>query len=142
MRFIHNYHLVSKNPLMFLWFMLWYRTPDQSKRMCVLASLYARLMECQPDDRECLERVNQEMGLSRDTNALKFPAAISRWIWKNILPIKRIDLEHEEHYVARLVKKTPCWLWYADAETRYQDIQRLVELCTGRQEPDHLQAAA
>lgn len=135
MRFLHQYHFITRNPFMFLWFLLWYRTPDQSKRMCVLASLYAKLMECDPSDRECLEFINRQMGLSRDTNALKFPAAISRWIWRNILPIRRIRLDtNKEHYIARLVKKTPCWLWYADTETRHEDIRQLVELCKGRQQ--------
>lgn len=141
MRFIHNYYLPSNNPFMFLWFVLWYRLPNRCKRMCVLASLYARLIECRPEDQESLEQVNHAMGLSRDTDALKFPAAISHWVWKNILPIRQIDLNNEEHYVARLVKKTPCWLWYADADTRHRDIQQLIALCKGRVEQSHTQAA-
>jgi len=135
MRFLHHYQLPFNNPFMFLWFLLWYRTPDQSKRLCVLASLYARLMECDYHDEECLDRVNRQLQLSRDTCALKFPAAISRWIWRNILPLRKIRLgENEEHYIARLVKKTPCWLWYADQQTRHEDIRQLVELCKGRQQ--------
>lgn len=132
MHFLHQRYFASHNPFMFLWFLLWYRTPDQSKRMCVLASLYAQLMECAPTDRECLEFVNHQMGLSRDTNALKFPVAISRWIWRNTLPLRQIQLNNEDRYIARLVKKTPCWLWYADAETRHADIRRLIEICGRR----------
>lgn len=98
--------------------------------MCVLASLYATLTECS-DDTKRLDRLNQELKLSRDTNALKFPAVIGQWLWKNILPIHRVDLQHEDRYISRLVKKTPCWLCYADTETRHADIRRLIDFCMG-----------
>ena len=132
MRTFYTQHYSSHNPLMVFWFMIWYRVPDKSKRLFVLASLYARLLRVQPNDKDKIEELNQLLKLSRDTNALLFPVAISQWVWHTLLPIEKIDLTNKDHYVSRLARRTPCWLWYADTETRHQDIQRVIDVCTGK----------
>lgn len=114
---------------MLLWFIIWYRIPDQSKRLCVLASLYAQLTESTEDDVDRLAFINEELGLSRDTRSLRFPALIAPYIWRNAKCLKNINLDNPERYVQRLLRRTPCWLWYADKETRQHDIQRLLQLC-------------
>lgn len=130
MMFIHTYHMNTINPFMVIWFMLWYRAPNKGKRLFVLASLYARLsgMDDTVDSKD-LSRVNSEFKLTANQRALKFPALASRWVWKRIFPLDKVmfhSLENEEHYINRLVKKTPCWLWYADCDERRDDIRRLV----------------
>lgn len=132
--------MLTRNPLVHrvydlftqLWFYLWSNTTDQCKRMCVLASLYARLSYCSEDDLKQLQELNRDFKLSRDHNALRFPILIAPWIWRNVLPVEKIDVKQYDSYAARLVKKMPCWLWYADAETRSRDIQRLLTYCVYR----------
>lgn len=124
---IHTYHMHLTNPLTMLWFLLWYKAPDSSKRMFVLASLYGQLTRTDGFDKLLVRAVNRRMQLACRPQALQFPMAISRWLWGNVLPIQRTSLDDIDHYVSRLVKRTPCWLWYADAQTRHDDIRELVE---------------
>lgn len=135
--------MLTRNPLVQrvydlftqLWFYLWSNMTDQCKRMCVLASLYAKLSYCNEDDIKGLKDLNYSFELSRDPYALRFPILIAPWIWRNVLPVERIDEKQYASYAARLVKKTPCWLWYADAETRRRDIQRLLAYCVNNHCP-------
>lgn len=124
---IHTYHMHLTNPLMMLWFLLWYRAPDSSKRMFVLASLYGQLMRTDGFSRPLASAVNRKMHLTCSAKALQFPMAISSWLWTNVLPLQKVHITDMDHYVSRLVKRTPCWLWYADAKTRHDDIRTLVE---------------
>ncbi len=129
MRFLQQYFKSVHNPLVWIWFSIWARVPDQSKRMFVLASLYVRLMNCNEDDTERLDDVNRTLGLSRDTRVLRTPAIFAPVIWKQVLPIDKIDPDQGERYISRLIKRTPCWLWYADLETRTEDLRQLMHFC-------------
>lgn len=100
--------------------------------MFVLASLYARLMRVDEDNLEELKELNENLDLSKDPKALRAPTLFSQWVWGNTLPIERIDLDHADRYIMRLVKKTPCWLWYADQDTRKKDLQNLIIYCVYR----------
>jgi hypothetical protein len=124
---IHTYRLHLTNPLLLLWILFWEKIPDRSKRMFVLASLYGQLTRSDGCDTRMVDAVNRRMDLSCSGRALQFPIATSAWIWDNILPLTKTNLDNKEHYIARLVKRTPCWLLYADAETRHNDISNLVE---------------
>lgn len=138
MLLLYTYQLGYRNPLALVWFLLWRRTPDWTRRMCVLCSLYIRLADENPNDPLTFERVkafNQHFGLvsENNLNALRFPMLASRWIWRNLLPLRAMDLSNEEHLITRLIKRTPCWLWYANLETRRNDINALITYC--RQPP-------
>jgi len=117
-------------PFIRIWNRFWRLVPEHSKRLCVLASLYVQLTQCSDDDVQQLDKVNTTMGLSRDTRSLRLPAVLARLIWRDTLTIDKVDLRNEEHYINRLVRRTPCWLWYADAETRRHDIRKLLSICT------------
>lgn len=118
-------------PLLNLWIFFWLRVPDRCKRLLVLTSLYVRLKDCTEDDLRELNVVNRELALSRDPHALRFPALLAPWLWKHVLPLWKIDQEHHDQYITKLLRKTPCWLWYADPDTRRDDLQRLVQVCMG-----------
>jgi hypothetical protein len=120
------------NIFLHLWFYFWSNASDRCKRMFVLSSLYARLMQCSEDDLDELKALNENLDLTRDTRALRTPALFSTWVWGRTLPLDRVDMERVDSYVTRLVKKTPCWLWYADQETRRRDIQDLILYCVYR----------
>jgi len=120
------------NIFVHLWFYIWSNASDRCKRMFVLSSLYARLMRCDEDSLEELKELNKNLDLSRDTKVLRTPTLFSSWVWGNLLPLDSINLEHIDRYAMRLVKKTPCWLWYADPETRRKDIQELIAYCLQR----------
>jgi len=118
-----------RTTLSHVWFYFWSLMTDQCKRMCVLASLYARLTYCTEDDLEALKALNTDFKLSRDVHALRFLILIAPWIWRNVLPLERINSAQQESYIARLVRKTPCWLLYGTPEARQNDIRRLFMYC-------------
>ena len=120
------------NVILHVWFYLWSNASDRCKRMIVLSSLYARLMRCDEDDLEELKELNENLDLSRDTKVLRTPTLFSTWVWGNTLPLERVNLDRVDSYIMRLVKKTPCWLWYADQETRRRDIKKLIIYCIQR----------
>lgn len=129
MLFMHSYHLNTHNPLIALWFILWYRAPDRGKRLFVLMSLYVRLSGVSERDLPQLRAVNHVMGLTCNERALMFPALIGNWVWRKLLPMSQTKFHGEanrEYYITRLVKRTPCWLWYADSEVRRNDIRELL----------------
>lgn len=130
MLFMHSYHLDTHNPLIALWFLIWYRAPDRGKRLFVLISLYVRLSGVSERDLPQLRRFNQDMGLTKNETALLFPATMAHWMWKKLLPMKQTQFysdENREYYIERLVRRTPCWLWYADTNARRNDIRALLQ---------------
>lgn len=134
MLLLYTHQLGYRNPLALVWFLLWRRTPEWARRMCVLCSLYIRLTDENPHDPITFERVkefNRQFDLvsEHNLNALRFPMLASRWIWHNLLPLRALDPSNEERLISRLVKRTPCWLWYSTLETRRQDLQSLLSYC-------------
>lgn len=118
-----------RKPVNSAWFLLWQHIGDQQKRMCVLSSLYARLTECECDDVKDLCAFNETMGLTRDSHAMRFPALVAPLLWKTVKPVEQTDLTDVDHYIKRLLRKTPCWLVYGDLETRWEDIRRVLDFC-------------
>lgn len=133
MLYICAFHLRVANPFVMLWIMIWYRLPEKGKRLFVLVSLYSRLSgKCTFDQRE-LREINSRFSLTKNPRALNFPALAAGKVWTSILPLEQVTFHNDrnrEHYVNRLVKKTPCWLWYADSETRRRDINALITWMT------------
>lgn len=111
-----------------MWSSLWTHIPDRCKRMCVLASLYATLVGCTEDDTEQLEQVNEKLGLSRDTQALKLPTVLAPYIWPKLTPDRRLDKSRADSYIRLLMQRCPCWLRYGDENTMKEDLKALVEL--------------
>lgn len=138
MMFIHTYQLNPFNPFTFIWLAFWNAVPDRGKRLFVITSLYVKLNEVDDADEEKLREVNQAFSLSRKNNALYLPALVSCWVWRRLLPFRKVKFHNEEnvdHYVNRLVTRTPCWLWYADYEERRKDIQHLVNWLRPQHQP-------
>lgn len=131
MLFLYSYHFGHRNPLVLLWFMLWLKLPEWTRRMCLLCSLYGRLSGCQVDDVERLRAFNRHFNLISEGNfnALRFPLTLSGAIWRNLTPVGRLNERNTERYIARLIKRTPCWLYYAEHETQRQDIAGVVAYC-------------
>lgn len=127
MLLIHTAYTRTWNPVTLFWFMCWNRAPDAIKRMFMLTSLYATLVEEEDISLEELDKFSRELEIEAHPKAMKFPALIGKWVWSQLLPFRKISLDNEEHYIHRLVKKIPCWLWYEDAESRRRDIQQLVD---------------
>lgn len=123
------------SPFYITWLLLWERFPNRSKRLLVLGSLYGRLTRCSEDDLPQLHAVNLRLNLTQDVHALRFPTLISPWLWRSVHPVERLDQDLTEGYVERLLKRTPCWLYYADNETRRNDLRRLLQLCHQTAQP-------
>lgn len=112
-----------------IWMLMWRHVPEQSRRMCYLTSLYAYLTGCNEDEMERLNTINKALHLSRDVNALRFPAMIAPFIWK--IKTNRMDLTEGrvEQQIGRLMRLTPCWLRYGDDQLMHDDLQNLLKLC-------------
>lgn len=135
MRRLHPLLQSLLSPLHLTWLLLWDKVPAQGKRMCVLASLYCRLAMCDEDDMDRLRQLNNSLKLARDPAALRFPSMIAPYLWKRVLPLEKIDPAHTDRYLLRLLKHTPCWLWYADQQTRLEDLKRLMTYCQNDSTP-------
>ncbi len=116
-----------------IWTSLWSKTPERCRRMCLLVSLYARLTHSDEDNIESLDKLNQEFKLSRDTNALRFPAMFAPMVWGRIVHISKIDDNRLDQYVTRILKSIPCWIEYGNKEEMQQDIRKLLNLCKREQ---------
>lgn len=134
MRLIHRSQCKRVSLLARMWYRVCFLTSDDSRRMCLLASLYSRLMDMQPGStgKEDLVDLNDKLGLSREVGVLRFPALLGRYIWKQVLPIHKHHGACVEHTIVRLLRKSPAWLWYGDMELRQQDIRRVVELARAK----------
>lgn len=97
--------------------------------MCLLTTLYASTVGCDEDDTSVLQIVNESLNIARDINALRFPAMLTPLIWSRYKPNLRVEPEHKERYVNRLLKRTPCWMLYSDETTMREDINKLIEVC-------------
>lgn len=112
-----------------IWLALWERVPDRSKRMCVLASLYARIMGITEDDTEQLANLGRGLELSRDPKALRLPALMAPYLWRGVRRGQPVETERQDVVVSRLLRKTPCWLRYADDTTMRDDLHTLFNFC-------------
>ena len=112
-----------------MWNALWERISDRSKRMCFLTTLYAKYSSCSEDDKDALKIINEELGLSRDTAALRFPTLMAPLIWKRYRIRLCVEDVDRDRHITRLIKRTPCWLLYADEDTMRNDLHRLIEFC-------------
>lgn len=119
-------------PVRKLWFKLWDHAQDRFKRMCLLSSLHARLLQVNEDDRDQLNEVNREMDLDRDVRALRFPTLLAPMIWPHVVPIEKIDMSRADYYVSKVMKGIPCWLMYGDEEAIKDDIKHLLRFCEKR----------
>lgn len=131
MRLNNSLTLKLKAPFRSLWFVMWNHATDRFKRMCLLTSLHAQLVTCDEKDHHRLEAVNLRLDLDRNTSALKFPTLIGPLLWKQVLPIEKIDMERSEVFITRVIKRSPCWLLYADDRTIREDIRNLLNYCRG-----------
>ncbi len=118
-----------------IWIALWNRTPVDFRRMSLLSSLYARFAECHEDDKERLTQVNEELKLTRHVGHMQFSVFVAPVVWRNILPISRIDGERLDVYITRVIKNTPCWLKYGEDEVLREDIGHLMRYCLNEQCP-------
>ena len=86
-------------------------------------------MRCDEDDLEELKELNENLDLSRDTRALRTLVVLD--VGMGTLTAGTCDLDRVDSYDA-IGEETPCWLWYADQETRRKDIQDLILYCVER----------
>lgn len=134
MRLIHRSQCKRVSLLARMWYRVCFSTSDDSRRMCLLASLYARLLDLEPNatSKAQMVELNDKLGLSRDPGVLRFPALLGRYIWKQVLPIQKHHDACVEHTIVRLLRKSPAWLWYGDMESRQEDIRCVIELARAK----------
>lgn len=110
------------------WNWMWLKSDVKFRRMCVMASLHAQLAKCSTDDDDAITLLNQHMGLVNDFNAMRLPTLFAGLIWKNLPAIERLDTDNK-NLVTRIVRQTPCWLYYTSEQGYESDIKDLLGFC-------------
>ena len=128
MSLISRFLRLKENPFKVFWVWIWNHLDNGFKRMCVMASLHAALVQCRDHECERISSLNSVMRLVKDESALRLPTLFGPYVWKGILPIEKVDLESDK-YFERIARKTPCWLLYTDKETFVSELKQLVHYC-------------
>lgn len=111
-------------PFRVLWGLVWSRLDIQFKRMCLLASLHASIKQCNESDLNELIKLNKELKLVKDVNALRLPVLLGPIIWKKVIHTDNLDTSNE-CAIKRIVRRLPCWIKYSDEATMKSDIKML-----------------
>lgn len=121
---------VVTSPLRAVWVFVWNRLDDRLKRMCLMASLHAALLQCNEHEHARIAKLNSSMDLIRGDleDALRLPTLFGKYVWRGILPIEKVDLNSEK-YVQRIVRMTPCWLTYTDESNFIDELKQLFSFC-------------
>lgn len=110
------------------WNWMWLKSDVSFRRMCVMASLHAQLAKCSTDDCRAITRLNQHMRLVGDHNAMRLPTLFAGLIWKNLPSIEKLDTNNN-NLIQRIVRLTPCWLYYTSEQSYESDIKELLGFC-------------
>lgn len=74
------------------------------------------------------ERMNEQMCLVQDSNALKFPTCIADHCLRDIPSLTEAKSSPDCGW-DRIRKVIPCWLRYSDEATFRDDVQRVFAIC-------------
>lgn len=95
--------------------------PRYGKKLMLLVSIFSGVRHQEPLTSVELERLNATLGLASCTEALEFPAIVSKRIWK------QCDLQQEDlSKPQQLLAKIPQWLRYDNDEKMVDDIRKVV----------------
>jgi hypothetical protein len=111
--------------------------PQRVKRLIVLGSLAAKMCEHSTGSSVCKSKLQVEMDLCKDPNALDLPFLLKEKIWtkatrdidellKETLAGELIDQQDWKMVARRIVSKMPCALYWADKATVTKDVTRLL----------------
>ena len=128
MNLITGFRGRCQKTLIIFWNWLWLKSDVNFRRMCVMASLHAQLTKCSTDDCRAITRLNQHMRLVGDYNAMRLPTLFAGMIWKNLPSIEILDTDNKK-LVHRIVRLTPCWLYYTSVQSYESDIEELLGFC-------------
>ena len=108
--------------------------PFKTKRMSMIASIYAILKPDLPYDIDEIKRINTIMQLSHSYKALKFPMDSKEEIWSDNTDYEKVKtVIHElkdninQDRLDRLWSLIPRWLRYSYSETE-KDIRTLLSI--------------
>lgn len=123
---------VTAKPKRSLGQMFKHALPRRTRRLILYASLTAMLREQGELDARLLAQLNQVMGLSEGTEALKLPVFLQEAIWESPAGIdlptgaylgssKSMDLET---FVRQFIERVPSWLRYDRREVVEAELRR------------------
>jgi hypothetical protein len=103
---------------------------DDFKRMCVLSIIHSKWVggDIVTERYVKAKTLNQQMGLVKDPNALKFPVCIADHCLVD-MPTLTEATNSGEFGWERIRKCLPAWLRYSDEQTIRNDVQRVFSLC-------------
>lgn len=105
---------------------------ERSKRMIVLASLFAKTYngESGEIDIEIARKLNELLHLSNADSGIMLPIQLSRFIWKDgvsTIDLQGADLDIKIREAAqRISNQVPQWLRYCDADGMCTDIEAVL----------------
>lgn len=107
-----------------------------TKRLFYFASLYGIMFPIEQLKCDVVEKLNQAMGLARDSQALMLPASFSRVVWggTNVSDIleaaednnKTFDDSDVKMWSTLLVRKTSSWLRFGSQDEMQRETERFI----------------
>jgi uncharacterized Fe-S cluster protein YjdI len=116
--------------------------PKKAKRLIFVISILALIENSKTLNKELTHKLNAILQLAYDEEALKFPAYLKEWIWKNRIKDRMIEIngvkfdisdnaaiiQHDPKCVMlskSILSIMPLWLMYASSEEMTHDIRML-----------------
>lgn len=112
--------------------------PIHGKRIFFKTSVYYELSKESYPGKKALERLNRELKLADDPNALELPARLHRLFWQgrmdtvlNTIDLSKLideqDPREMDMFASILVNTTPAWLRYCRRSDMISDVKEIVE---------------
>lgn len=97
--------------------------PRYGKKLVLLVSIFSGLQQLKKVTHEDLESLNVELGLASCSEALEFPALVSKQVWDRY-DFQDSELDGTKECSAiSLFNKVPTWLRYDTNEKMLRDIR-------------------
>lgn len=136
----HSFNIIQELIKIVAFFLLGCLIPNKGKRIIVLASLYAKLVEKGIFHKEALERINNALMIADSEEAMNLPP----YVYRKVIDegqleeaIKELETTSEgnirltyreaKRISSQIVDLTPIWLRYSDNKTMEKDIVNLFQ---------------
>lgn len=112
---------------------------NHGRRIMFITSLYFRIKRLDKLKEDAIAKLNAIMHLASSDEAMRLPALLSGFVWRNI-PIDQVltqeyldrEISEEKAHVIseRVVGLTPKWARYDSDEVMQDDVYNLIMRCT------------
>ncbi len=108
--------------------------PNRTKRMIVLASVFAAIEDIRDPDKRILAQLNTLFKLARVESAIAFPMMISSFVWREVKTTHDLsefrncpDRKFARVRANLFLNKIPSWLVYSNQQVIRRDLEQLLQ---------------